>query len=168
MCPPKRADFFPYLTCSDLKFEPHTGVFGFAESDFEVKIWKFKMVAPIWRTKIKNFTWFRWKFVLRDFWGRSLRIWTLNSKIQNGSPKLKILLDSDKNSYSGIFEVSYYESEHKIQKFQMVDLIWRMKMQKKCSIWIDLGTRGFSGSLNALWIWISQNLLIISEIRLIQ
>ena len=58
---------------------------------------------------------------------------------------MQILLDLDKNSYSGIFEVAYYESEHKIQIFQMVD-----ENTKNSSIWIDLGTRGFSGMLNVM------------------
>ena len=71
-----------------MESEPHSGVFGLAESDFEVKIWKFKIVAPIWRTKIRNFTWFTWKFVLRDFWGCTSRIWTLDSKIQHGGARM--------------------------------------------------------------------------------
>ena len=51
-----RQSFFPYLSCSDLESESHSVIFGLAESDFEVKIWEFKMAAPIWRTKVKNFT----------------------------------------------------------------------------------------------------------------
>ena len=89
-----RQPFFPYLTCSDLESEPHSGIFGLAESNFEVKIWKFKMAAPIWQSKITNFTWFRWKFVLHDFWGRSLKKNTKENKNINPHENQDLLKSS--------------------------------------------------------------------------
>ena len=51
-------------------------------------------------------------------------------RIQYGGPKCKNLLDLDGILYSGVIEVTDYESEFKIQKFNMANPIWRTKMQK--------------------------------------
>ena len=50
------------------------GVFGVADYESKLKIYKFKMSDPIWRTKMQKVGLFRWNSVLGGFWGRWLRI----------------------------------------------------------------------------------------------
>ena len=50
----------------DLKFSNRM-VFGVADSESELKIQKFKMLDPIWLTKMQKFTWLGRKFVFGVF-----------------------------------------------------------------------------------------------------
>ena len=68
-----------------------------------------------------------WNLVFREFWGRWLRIRIWNSEIKNDGSKMADrtakLLDLDEIWYSEVCGSLIYESELKIRKFKMGDLI---------------------------------------------
>ena len=91
-----------------------------------------------------------WNLVLGNFWSRWLRIRAHNSEIQNSGSNMvnenkEKLLNWNDIWYSGVFGVADYESELKIQKFEMADPVCKKHTDPKCKKLLVWGEIGYSG-----------------------
>ena len=95
------------------------GIFRIAEYDFGFQILKLKMTVRRWRTRNLKIQLIRMKigssgFLRSLITNRYSKFQNSKWRIQYGGPIRKNLLDWDENYYSGIFEVSDWESALKI------------------------------------------------------
>ena len=90
--------------------------------------------------------------VLRSFWHRWLWIWHRIFRIQNGGHNMADIIFWKPNDFrgtlfSGAFGVADYEFDIGFPFFEMADLIWRTWHFGNSTIFAELCTQGFSGSL---------------------